>query len=591
MARYIFQTKNVDICILFIYNDLNIFLTEELLSGILIVYWKHCFMSISPIAGKPAPTEILLDINRLEKEYYSLKPDAGDPQQRVSFGTSGHRGTPSNGTFNENHIIAIAQAICDYRQKSGINGPLYLGKDTHCASIWCERSVIEVFAANNIETFIQRDGGYTPTPAISRAILAYNKGKKTGLSDGVVLTPSHNPPADGGIKYNTIFGGPSDTDVSGWIQNRANELLRSNLSGIKRLSYDVASTAACMHEYDFMDPYINDLASVVDMEAIRSSGVEIGVDPLGGASVHYWLPIQERYGLQLKNVNIHVDPTFRFMTVDHDGKIRMDCSSPYAMASLVQLKDQFDVAFGCDTDSDRHGIVTPSGGLINPNHYLAVAIRYLIRNRSGWNMNSAIGKTLVSSNIIDAVVLAAHRKLVEVPVGFKFFASGLYDGSFCFGGEESAGASFLKQDGTVWTTDKDGLILGLLAAEIIAKTGKDPWNHYLEISQEFGSRFYTRVDVPASLSVRNQLKSIHPNQVPAKELASEPILAKLSHTPGTHLPIGGLKIVVPSGWIAIRPSGTEDKAKIYAESSKSEEHLQQILFEGRQLMEQLATPS
>jgi len=546
-------------------------------------------MSVNPLAGKSAPEEILVDVARLEKEYYSLKPDINDPQQIVSFGTSGHRGAPANGTFNEPHILAIAQAICDYRQLKGIDGPLYLGKDTHCASLWSERSVLEVFAANKIETFIQKDGGYTPTPAVSRAILSYNQGRDSGLADGVVLTPSHNPPADGGIKYNTVFGGPSDTDVTGWIQNRANNLLRSNLCGVKRQSYESACKASNMHDFDFMGPYINDLASVIDMESIRSSGIKIGADPLGGASVHYWAPIQERYGLNLFNVNPKVDSTFRFMTVDHDGKIRMDCSSPYAMASLVGLKDKFDVAFGCDTDSDRHGIVTPLGGLMNPNHYLAVAIRYLVKNRSQWNSNSSVGKTLVSSNIIDAVVKSTKSTLVEVPVGFKYFAAGLYDGSLCFGGEESAGASFLKKDGAVWTTDKDGLILGLLAAEIIAKTGKDPWTHYLEITRDFGVRYYTRVDVPAALAVRNRLKAITPTQVPANDLAGEPILAKLSHTLGTNLAIGGLKLVVPSGWIAIRPSGTEDKAKIYAESSKSEDHLRQILAEGRLLMERLAT--
>lgn len=546
-------------------------------------------MSLSPLAGEVAPAEILVDIARLEKEYYSLKPDLNDPQQIVSFGTSGHRGTPFNGTFNEPHILAIAQAICDYRRMKGIDGPLYLGKDTHCASIWSERSVLEVFAANKVETFIQKNGGFTPTPAVSHAILSYNKGRKSGQADGVVLTPSHNPPADGGIKYNTIFGGPSDTDVTGWIQNWANELLRAKLSGVKRISYESACKASNLHDFDYVEPYVNDLMSVIDMEAIRSSGVRIGADPLGGASVHYWTPIQERYGLQLTNVNPKVDPTFSFMTVDHDGKIRMDCSSPYAMASLVKLKDKFDVAFGCDTDSDRHGIVTPLGGLINPNHYLAVAIRYLVKHRPGWNSKAAVGKTLVSSNIIDAVVNASGSRLVEVPVGFKYFAAGLYDGSFCFGGEESAGASLLKQDGTVWTTDKDGLILGLLAAEIIAKTGKEPWTHYLEIIRDFGARYYTRVDVPAGLAVRNRLKAISPEQVPANEFANEPILSKLSHTPGTNLAIGGLKLVVPSGWIAIRPSGTEDKAKIYAESSKSEEHLRQILSEGRQLMERLAT--
>lgn len=548
---------------------------------------KETLGHVHPLAGKPAPAQLLIDLSRLERDYYEIKPDKATPHQLVSFGTSGHRGTPSNGTFNEAHILAITQAVCDYRQKAGIQGPLYLGKDTHAASLWAERTALEVLAANAVQIWFQKDNGFTPTPAISRAILSYNKNRQTGLADGMVITPSHNPPADGGIKYNATHGGPAETDVTQWIENRANELLRADVKNVKRLDFAAACRSSGTHLHDFVQPYVEDLKSVIDMDAIRSSGIKIGVDPLGGASVNYWQPIRDRYGLNLTLINSKVDATFGFMTVDHDGKIRMDCSSPFAMAGLVNLKDQFDVAFGSDPDADRHGIVTRSGGLMNPNHFLAAAIQYLLQHRTQWPVQSAVGKTLVSSSQIDAVVHALERKLVEVPVGFKWFAGGLFDGSFCFGGEESAGASFLRRDGSVWTTDKDGLILGLLAAEILATTGEDPYAHYQHICAKFGTKFYTRVDVPANLATRQLLKAIQPEMVKATRLGGEPIQAKLSHTPNNHLPIGGLKIVLPGGWLAVRPSGTEDKAKIYAESYRSEDHLQAIFSDGQKLVAEL----
>jgi len=534
-------------------------------------------MTIHPLAGKPAPEDMLIDVAALEKAYYERHPDLEDPSQLVSFGTSGHRGTPLEGTFNENHILAITQAICDFRRSKGIDGPLFLGKDTHAVSFPAQRTALEVLAANKVETYIQQDDGVTPTPSISRAILVYNRGRKDRLSDGIVITPSHNPPADGGFKYNPPHGGPADTDVTKWIQERANELLRSGNKEVKRMSINSALRAATTHEYDFIMPYVKDLTEVIDMDVIRSTGIKIGVDPLGGSSIGYWEPIREHYGINLTLVNPLVDPTFKFMSVDHDGKIRMDCSSPYAMAGLVKLKDQYEVAFGNDTDSDRHGIVTPSLGLMNPNHYLSVAIHYLLTHRSQWPVTSAVGKTLVSSSLIDRVVQELGRKLSEVPVGFKWLAPGLYDGSYCFGGEESAGASFLRRNGTVWTTDKDGIIPGLLAAEITARTGKDPGQYYQELTSRLGIPFYMRIDAPATPEQKSALKKLHPDAVTATELAGEPILAKLTRAPGNNAPIDGLKVVAQNGWFAARPSGTENIYKLYAESFKGQTHLEAII--------------
>jgi len=534
-------------------------------------------MTIHPLAGKPAPEELLIDVAALEKAYYERHPDLEDPSQLVSFGTSGHRGTPLEGTFNENHILAITQAICDFRRSKGIDGPLFLGKDTHAVSSPAQRTALEVLAANKVETYIQQDDGVTPTPSISRAILVYNRGRKDRLSDGIVITPSHNPPADGGFKYNPPHGGPADTDVTKWIQERANELLRSGNKEVKRMSINSALRAATTHEYDFIMPYVKDLIEVINMDVIRSTGIKIGVDPLGGSSIGYWEPIREHYGINLTLVNPLVDPTFKFMSVDHDGKIRMDCSSPYAMAGLVKLKDQYEVAFGNDTDSDRHGIVTPSLGLMNPNHYLSVAIHYLLTHRSQWPVTSAVGKTLVSSSLIDRVVQELGRKLSEVPVGFKWLAPGLYNGSYCFGGEESAGASFLRRNGTVWTTDKDGIIPGLLAAEITARTGKDPGQYYQELTSRLGTPFYMRIDAPATPEQKSALKKLAPDAVTATELAGEPILAKLTRAPGNNAPIDGLKVVAQNGWFAARPSGTENIYKLYAESFKGQTHLEAII--------------
>jgi len=538
----------------------------------------------NPLAGKPAPKDLLIDVSGLEAAFYETKPDPNDPNQVVSFGTSGHRGTSLNGTFTETHILAITQAICDYRRKEQIDGPLFMGKDTHALSRPAERVALEVLAANDVETFIQRDSGFTPTPVISRAILAHNRGQSNRVADGVVITPSHNPPADGGFKYNSSNGGPADTSVTDWIQNRANELLRAGNKGVRRVGFDAALKAGTTHEEDFVLPYVHDLAEVIDLEAIRSAGVKIGVDPLGGSAVSYWQPLAEHYGLDITVVNTKVDPTFAFMTVDHDGKIRMDCSSPWAMAGLVELKDRFDVAFGNDPDADRHGIVTPSRGLLNPNHYLAVAIRYLLANRPQWSAGAVVGKTLVSSCLIDRVVASSSRTLWEVPVGFKWFTPRLYDGSCCFGGEESAGASFLRRDGTVWSTDKDGLILGLLAAEITARTGKDPGVHFQEIAREFGTPFYTRIDAQASVDQKNRLKKLSPEAVDAQELAGEPITEKLTRAPGNNASIGGLKIVSGSGWFAARPSGTEQIYKVYAESLKSAEHLAAIVEQAQEIV-------
>ena len=542
-------------------------------------------MAISPLAGKPAPKEMLIDPARLEKDYFEGSPDMDDPGQQVIFGTSGHRGSPLRGTFNEAHILAITQAICDYRRGKGTDGPLYMGKDTHAVSGPAERTALEVLAANGVETMIQRDDGFTPTPSVSHAILTYNRGRSRGMADGIVITPSHNPPEDGGFKYNPTNGGPADTDITRWVQDRANELLRAGNREVRRMAYESALKAATTHPHDFTMPYVNDLISVVDMDRIRSSGIRIGVDPLGGASVHYWEPIKTVHRIDITVVNAVIDPTFRFMTVDHDGKIRMDCSSPYAMAALVGLKDKFDIAFANDTDADRHGVVTPSMGLMNPNHYLAVAIRYLLTNRPGWPEEAAVGKTLVSSSLIDRVVKALGRRLSEVPVGFKWFVDGLFDGSYCFGGEESAGASFLRQDGTVWTTDKDGLILNLLAAEITARTGRDPGEHYRAIAGEFGTPYYTRIDAPATPEQKAKLQKLSPDAVGESTLAGEPIVAKLSSAPGNGAPIGGLKVVASGGWFAARPSGTENIYKIYAESFRDEEHLSAIVNEAQKMVD------
>jgi phosphoglucomutase len=541
-------------------------------------------MALSPLAGKPAPKELLIDPAQLEREYYARQPDPSDVSQQVSFGTSGHRGSPLKNSFNEMHIVAITQAICDYRRAQGISGPLFVGSDTHAVSAPAQRTALEVLAANGVETIIQSGDEFTPTPAISRAILVHNRDRSDRLADGVVITPSHNPPEDGGFKYNPPNGGPADSNVTGWIQARANELLRENNRAVKRMSLADAQRASTFHEQDFLTAYVEDLRHVIDMEAIRAAGVKLAVDPLGGAGVHYWEPINRRYGLDIEVVNTQVDPTFSFMTVDHDGKIRMDCSSPYAMARMLELKDRYDVAFANDTDADRHGIVTPSAGLLNPNHYLAVAIRYLLDARPGWNKSAAVGKTLVSSSLIDRVVASAGRRLLEVPVGFKWFAPGLLDGSVCFGGEESAGASFLRQNGTVWTTDKDGLILALLAAEITARTGKDPGEHYRELTAQFGTMHYTRIDAPATPEQKTRLAKLSPESVRASSLAGERITAKLTRAPGNDAPIGGLKVVTDSCWFAARPSGTENLYKIYAESCRGAQHLELLVAEAQQIV-------
>jgi phosphoglucomutase len=541
-------------------------------------------MGISPLAGKPAPTEMLVDVARLEREYYDRKPDLGDPSQLVHFGTSGHRGSSLRGSFTEAHILAITQAICDYRRAQGTDGPLYMGKDTHALSGPAQRTAVEVLAGNGVETIIQRDDGVTPTPVISRAILVYNRDHKRHCADGIVVTPSHNPPRDGGFKYNPPNGGPADTDATGWIQRRANELLQGGNAGVMRVLFTAAIKAASTHQEDFVLPYVNDLRNVIDMDAIRGAGLKLGVDPLGGAAAHYWEPINAIYKLEIAVVNPQIDPTFSFMTVDHDGEIRMDCSSPYAMARLVGLKDQYRVAFANDPDSDRHGIVTPSAGLMNPNHYLAVAIRYLLTHRSEWPVHAAVGKTLVSSSMIDRVVQKLGRRLSEVPVGFKWFVPGLFEGSLCFGGEESAGASFLRLDGSVWTTDKDGPILDLLAAEITARTGKDPGEHYRDLTAEFGTPCYTRIDASARPEEKASLEKLSPEAVTASSLAGEPITAKLTRAPGNNAPIGGLKVVAASGWFAARPSGTEDIYKIYAESFRDQTHLDAIVTEAQEMV-------
>ena len=538
----------------------------------------------SPLAGKPAPKELLIDLTRLEREYFDRQPDVSDRTQLVAFGTSGHRGSSLNGAFNEAHILAITQAICDYRRGQGIDGPLYMGKDTHALSSPAQRTALEVLAANGIETIIQENDGVTPTPVISRAILVYNRNRKEHLADGIVITPSHNPPEDGGFKYNPPNGGPADTDVTGWVQDRANDLLRAGNKDGKRAPFERAIKAASTHQEDFILPYVRDLKNVVDIDIIRGARLKLAVDPLGGAARPYWEPINSIYGLEVEVVNPTIDPTFSFMTVDHDGKIRMDCSSPYAMARLVGLKDRYQVAFANDPDSDRHGIVTPIAGLMNPNHYLAVAIQYLLTHRPQWHQDVVVGKTLVSSSMIDRVVTKLRRKLSEVPVGFKWFVAGLVDGSFCFGGEESAGASFLRRDGTVWTTDKDGPIMDLLAAEITARTGKDPGQHYQDLAAEFGNPYYTRIDAPATPEQKAKLQKLSPSAVKESNLAGEAITAKLTRAPGNNAPIGGLKVVAKNGWFAARPSGTENIYKIYAESFTSESHLQAIVSEAQEMV-------
>jgi phosphoglucomutase len=541
-------------------------------------------MGIHPLAGQPAPASVLVDVSKLIAAYFSEQPDASVHEQRVAFGTSGHRGSSFKRSFNEWHILAVTQAICEYRAGQGTVGPLYLGKDTHALSEPACASALEVLAANGIEAMIDQDGGYTPTPVISHAILTYNRGRTSGLADGIVITPSHNPPEDGGIKYNPPHGGPADTQVTKWIEDRANALLAADLQGVKRVSYDQARRASTTHLHDYLGTYIGDLAQVIDMDVIRSAKLKLGIDPLGGSGVAYWQPLAERYGLDIEIVNPAVDPTFRFMPLDWDGKIRMDCSSPYAMANLIALKDRFDVAFGNDADNDRHGIVTRSTGLMNPNHYLAVSIFYLFSNRLEWKPGAGIGKTLVSSALIDRVAAKLKQKLVEVPVGFKWFVSGLLDGSLGFGGEESAGASFLRRNGSVWTTDKDGIIMDLLAAEMMAKTGRNPGELYRDLTNELGEPVYERKDAPATAQQKTILSKLSPDQVNATELAGDQIVAMMTTAPGNGASIGGLKVVTDHGWFAARPSGTEDVYKLYAESFRGKDHLRRIQEEAQSLI-------
>jgi phosphoglucomutase len=540
--------------------------------------------NLSPLAGKPASQEMLVDVSRLQRDYFERSPNVEDPNQLVSFGTSGHRGSSLRASFNEAHILSITQAICDYRRSQATSGPVYMGKDTHALSGPAQCTALEVLAANEVETVIQQEGGVTPTPVISRSILVYNRTQKQNLADGIVVTPSHNPPEDGGIKYNPPHGGPADTSATRWIEARANELLRSGNASVKRVTLENALKAATTHEEDFVIPYVNDLHSVVDIEAIRAAGLSLAVDPLGGAGCPYWDPINSKYKLDIAIVNPVIDATFSFMTVDHDGKIRMDPSSPYAMARLVNLKNRYRVAFANDCDADRHGIVTNTSGLMNPNHYLSVAIQYLLTHRTKWPAGAAVGKTLVSSQMIDRVVQKLGRRLLETPVGFKWFVPGLFDGSVCFGGEESAGASFLRRDGTVWSTDKDGLIMNLLAAEITASTGKDPGEHFSDLVAEFGMPYYTRIDRPASPEEKGKLGALSPDSVGASTLAGEPIIAKLTRAPGNNELIGGLKVVSQSGWFAARPSGTENIYKIYGESFRSQAHLDAIVSEAEEIV-------
>jgi len=542
-------------------------------------------MSIHELAGKKAPKSILVNIPRLISAYYVNRPDSREITQKVAFGTSGHRGSSLRYSFNEDHIHAITQGICDYRKGKGISGPLFIGFDTHALSEPAFISAVEVLAANGVSTLIAKDMNYTPTPSISHAILQYNKGRKDGLADGVVITPSHNPPDNGGIKYNPPNGGPADTDITKWVADRANELLKEGNKNVRRLPYAQAIKVDNVQEFDFITPYVTDLENIIDMDSIKAAGLRLGADALGGAGLGYWMPIAEKYGLKIDMLNGYADPTFSFMNVDGDGKIRMDCSSPHAMAGLIELKDKYDLAFGNDADFDRHGIVTPSVGLMNPNHYLAVAIAYLFQDRKGWRGDAAIGKTLVSSSMIDRVADSLGKRLAEVPVGFKWFVDGLVDGSFGFGGEESAGASFLKKDGTVWTTDKDGMILCLLAAEITAKTGRDPGQHYQELTARFGTPVYSRVDAVANLAQKAVLSKLSPQQVTADTLAGEKITAKLTKAPSNQADIGGLKVCTANGWFAARPSGTEDVYKIYAESFKGADHLQQIQEEAKKIVD------
>ena len=542
-------------------------------------------MALSPLAGKPAPKQMLVDPSRLAHDYLERRPDPDDPAQQVSFGTSGHRGSSLRDSFNEAHILAITQAICDYRHARAVTGPLYMGKDTHALSGPAQRTALEVLAANDVHTIIQRDDGFTPTPAISHAILVHNRGRDDRLADGIVITPSHNPPEDGGFKYNPIHGGPAETDVTRWIEDRANALLRDGNAGVKRLTLQAAMYKETTHQRDLMRPYVEDLDNVIDMAAIRDARLALAVDPLGGAAVAYWDLINAIYGLDIAVTNTKVDPTFAFMTVDHDGAIRMDCSSPHAMAGLLDLKDRYRVAFANDPDADRHGIVTPTAGLMNPNHYLAVAIEYLLTHRPGWPAAAAVGKTLVSSSMIDRVVGKLRRRLSEVPVGFKWFAPGLFDGSYCFGGEESAGASFLRRDGSVWTTDKDGPIMNLLAAEITALTGSDPGERYAMLTAQFGEAYYTRIDAPATPEQKAKLSRLSADAVKASDAAGEPILQKLTRAAGNDAPIGGLKVVTAGGWFAARPSGTEAVYKIYAESFRDEQHLQMLVNDAQQIVQ------
>ncbi len=541
-------------------------------------------MPVHPLAGKPAPSEILVNIPRLISAYYTNKPDPQVASEKVAFGTSGHRGTSLSNSFNEDHVLAISQAIVDYRKRNGIDGPIFVGKDTHALSEPAMATALEVFAANDLVVMIQSDQGYTPTPVISHAILTHNASHSTGQADGVVITPSHNPPSDGGFKYNPPTAGPADTEITRIIQERANQILKDRLKDIRRVSYKKALNSEHVHAVDLISPYVNDLKNVVNLEAMAKAGLKIGMDPMGGAAIAYWEPIASTYGLNLEVVNKEVDASFRFMTVDHDGKIRMDCSSPYAMSSLIRLKDQFDIAFGNDPDVDRHGIVTPSVGLMAPNHYLAVAIWYLFQNRPGWREEAAVGKTLVSSSVIDRVAKYLGRRLMEVPVGFKYFVDGLIDGSYGFGGEESAGASFLRMDGSVWTTDKDGVILDLLAAEITALTGKDPGEHYKALEDRFGASVYERMDAPANPLQKRVLSDLSPEMISAEELAGEKILAKLTRAPANQAPIGGLKVVSENGWFAARPSGTENIYKIYAESFRGKEHLNRLQEEAQAIV-------
>ncbi len=541
-------------------------------------------MALHPLAGQPAPKSLLPNIPRLISDYYTRRPDPNDPAQLVAFGTSGHRGTATKQTFNEWHILAIVQAICDYRKQAGISGPLFLGMDTHALSEPAHAGALEVLAANGVETRVAKDFGYTPTPVISHAILAYNRGGQANQADGIVITPSHNPPDNGGIKYNPPNGGPADTDVTSWIADRANGYLRDALRGVKRLALVEALAAPTTQMHDYVTPYVEDLANVIDMAAIAKAGLRIAADALGGSGLGFWRPIAEKYGLNIELINGWPDPTFSFMSVDKDGKIRMDCSSSSAMAGLIGLKDKYDIAFGNDPDFDRHGIVTPTAGLMNPNHYLAVAIHYLFANRSGWRKDAAVGKTLVSSSMIDRVAASLGRPLAEVPVGFKWFVAGLIDGSYGFGGEESAGASFLRRDGTVWTTDKDGIILALLAAEITAVTGRDPARHYQELMARFGAPVYDRIDAVATSAQKAVLEKLSPEMIAAATLAGEPITAKLTRAPANGAEIGGLKVVTENGWFAARPSGTEEIYKIYAESFKGTEHLLQIQKEAQAIV-------